>query len=375
MIRSLISVGLALIVLTACSKKTERPAVTNAPAAALAAPTLAIDPQDIAVMALGVVQSTAEATGTLKAVRQVVIKTKTAGEVLELTLLEGQSVKKGQTVARIDEQESQLRLRERQAQQQSSQAQLELATRTFDNQKQLFQKGFISQAALDSSQTQLNVARAALDQASASVAIANKAVLDNRLISPINGIVAERFAQRNEKVGLDARVMLIVDDTSLELEALLQVADAAKLKPGNLVTVKPEGADISTAGKITRINPATATGTRLVPIHIEISNSQGRLKQGQFASARVVTSEKNNVISLAPEALREANGRTFVYTVSSDNKIAERDVQVGIRGINSNNRDVVEIVRGLEVGTQVIVTNLGPLRSGSAVEMRIAAKK
>jgi membrane fusion protein, multidrug efflux system len=375
MIRLLISIGLTLVVLNACSKKTEPPLATKSTAQVMAAPTLALDPQDIAVMALSVLQSTAEATGTLKAVRQVVIKTKTAGEVTELMLLEGQSVKKGQTVARIDEQESQLRLRERQAQQQSSQAQLELANRTFDNQKQLFQKGFISQAALDSSQTQLNVARAALEQASASVAIAKKGVLDNRLIAPINGIVAERFAQKNEKVGLDARVMLIVDDTSLELEALLQVADAAKLKPGNLVTVKPEGADVSTPGKITRINPATATGTRFVPIHIAIDNSQGRLKQGQFASARVVTSEKNNVISLAPEALREANGRNFVYAVSSDNKIVEQAVQVGIRGITSNNRDAVEIVKGLEVGTQVIVANLGPLRPGSAVEMRTAAKK
>ncbi len=361
---------------TGCEKKSVAPnaAATPAKQAQMALPVLTIDNQDIATITTGFLQNTIEATGTLKAVRQVVIKSKTIGEVLEFNLLEGQAVKKGQTVARIDEQESHLRLRERQAQVQSAKAQLDLANRTFENQQQLFQKGFISQTALDNAQTQLNVARANLDSLNASLALANKGVTDNRLTTPISGIVAERYVQRNEKVGIDTRLMLIVDDTSLELEALLPVADSAKLAAGAVVSVKPEGTTTALAGKITRVNPTTTVGTRLVPVHIEISNQKGQLKQGQFASVSVVTSQRSNVLSVAPESIRESGGRSFVYVVSADNMVTEQNIQLGQRGTNSDNREAVEVIKGLTAGMTLISTNLGPLRAGSKVQIRTASK-
>jgi RND family efflux transporter MFP subunit len=359
-----------------CGKKTDAvvptPPITNTASAAPSA--LTIDPTDLAIVSSTSLRTTVEATGTLKAVRQVIVKTKTAGEVIELSLLEGQSVKKGQAVARIDEQESGLRLNERQAQSQSAKAQLDLAKRTFDNQQQLFQKGFISQAALDNAQTQLNVAAAAFDSANATLAIAKKGVSDSKLTSPINGVVAERYVQLNEKVGLDARIMLIVDDTSLELEALLQVADAGKLSTGSIVSVKPEGSDTASQGTITRINPATATGTRLVPVHIAITNQQGKLKQGQFASATLVTTERLNVVSVLPESIREVAGRSFVYVISANNTLAEQDITLGARGTNSQGRDVIEVTKGLAAGTNIVASNLGPLRVGSPVQLRAAAK-
>jgi RND family efflux transporter MFP subunit len=373
----LVAAALVCVVVgSGCGKKIEAvvPTVPVANTASAAPSALTIDPTDLAIVSSTSLRTTVEATGTLKAVRQVIVKTKTAGEVIELSLLEGQSVKKGQAVARIDEQESGLRLNERQAQSQSAKAQLDLAKRTFDNQQQLFQKGFISQAALDNAQTQLNVAAAAFDSANATLAIAKKGVSDSKLTSPINGVVAERYVQLNEKVGLDARIMLIVDDTSLELEALLQVADAGKLSAGSIVSVKPEGSDTASQGTITRINPATATGTRLVPVHIAITNQQGKLKQGQFASATLVTTERLNVVSVLPESIREVAGRSFVYVISANNTLAEQDITLGARGTNSQGRDVIEVTKGLAAGTNIVASNLGPLRVGSPVQLRAAAK-
>jgi membrane fusion protein, multidrug efflux system len=380
MFRTIALLSVCIVVLASCTKKTE-PNASNTPvpqngtslSTTAKASALIVEPTDITTVASGVMQSALEATGTLKAVRQVTVKSKTVGEVVELSLLEGQPVKKGQLLARIDDIESNLRLRERQAQMQSAKAQLELASRTFENQQQLFQRGFISQAALDNAQTQLNVARAAVDSSSATLSIANKAITDTRLISPISGVVAERYVQLGEKVGLDARVMLIIDDTSLELETLLQVADTAKLAAGSSVTVKPEGAT-SVIGKITRINPSTSAGTRLVPVHIEMSNAGGKLKQGQFASVTIVTGKKDNVIAISPDAIREVAGRNFVYVVGADNKVIEQDVQLGERGSNTEARDVVLITKGLTAGSRIVANNLGPLRAGTVIQLRGATK-
>jgi membrane fusion protein, multidrug efflux system len=171
--------GIALLVMlvgcnpTADSKiAKESPNTVPVPAVT----SLKVDVSDLYLVKTSDISATVSVSGSLKAQKQSLIKSKSGGEVVSLALKDGDIVKIGQRVAQIDDLDAKLRLNERIAASKANRAQLELAQRVYQNQRQLFEKGFISQAALDSSQTQLDVARANLDAAQASLKVVEKSI-------------------------------------------------------------------------------------------------------------------------------------------------------------------------------------------------------
>jgi len=133
-------------------------------------------------------------SGTLKAVNTVLIKSRVAGEITELKLREGDSVKAGQVVARIDPSEYQRRLRQAEQQAEAAKAQVDIAKRQYDNNKSLVDKGFISVTALETSLSSLAGAEATYKAALAGADVSRKVLDDAVLTSPISGQVSARLA-------------------------------------------------------------------------------------------------------------------------------------------------------------------------------------
>ena len=158
-------------------------------------------------------------SGALKAANSAVIKAKVAGELQGLNLREGDPVKAGQIIARIDAADAQARVRQAQQQAESAKAQVDMARRTFDNNSSLVEQGFISKSSLDTSISSLAAAEANYRASQAGSDLAAKALEDTVLRSPITGLVSLRLAQNGERMPLDGRVIEIVDLSRLELEA------------------------------------------------------------------------------------------------------------------------------------------------------------
>ena len=114
---------------------------------------------------------------------------------------EGDTVKAGQVVARIDSTEYGARVKQAQEQADSAKAQIDIAQRQWDNNKALMDQGFISKTALDTSLNNLNAAQANHKAALAAVEMARKTLDDTVLRAPISGVVAQRLAQPGERVG------------------------------------------------------------------------------------------------------------------------------------------------------------------------------
>jgi membrane fusion protein, multidrug efflux system len=364
-----------LVMLYGCNQKTDvksgkEVAKESAAVPALVPTQLRIEATDLYVVKSGNISATVTISGSLKAQKQSLVKSKSGGEVVSLGLKDGDIVKSGQRVAQIDDLDAKLRLNERLAARKANQAQLELAQRVYQNQRQLFDKGFISQAALDSAQTQLDVARANLDAAQASLKVVEKQINDSVLISPISGVVAEVFVQVGEKVSSDARLLSVVDLNSIEFEASVPADLTLGITVGQTISIRIDGATQEVIGRVERINPTTQSGSRAIPVHVSLGQAAGNLKVGMFAEGRFVTAQKNNVIVVPTSAIREASGRKFVYIIGADQQIQERNVQLGLNDPNAvlgNRKGMTEISQGLKNDEQIIAGNLGPIRAGTLI--------
>jgi len=313
-------------------------------------------------------------TGTLRPVNQTVVKTKVQGELRELKVREGTSVRRGQLLGRLDLTEYEVRVKEREAQLKSAESQVDQSLRTLENTRQLKEKSFVSQSALDASRSAWEVAVGNRDAAGAQLSLARKSLADAVLIAPIDGVVAERFAQPGEKLPIDGRVLSIVDLSKMEIEAPVPAAEIGSVKIGQSVELRIEGVSARQIGKIVRIAPATQAGTRSVPIYIALDNRDPSVRAGLFAQGVLAIEKRDGVLAIPSGAVRDAGARTFVYAIAGD-KLIERDIKLGLRDETGADGSRIEVVSGLNAGDRIVATNLGSLRAGSTVRIVAAPQR
>ncbi len=341
--------------------------------AALAANTQAqtvveLTPADLVAATERALQVGVPISGTVRAVNSAVVKARVAGEVQALVVREGDAVKAGQVVARIEPSEYQARQRQAQQQADAAKAQVAIAQRQLDNNQALVKQGFISSTALDTSQANLAGAQATYHAAQAAVDIATKSVNDSVLVAPMAGLVAQRLVQPGERVGVDARILEIVDLRQLELEATLSASDALDVRVGQsavlqLDTDSNRAARTLTA-KVARINPTVQAGSRSVVVYLALPATEG-LRQGTFLQGVLGTGEAT-ALAVPVTAVRTDKPAPYVQVVQN-NQIAHLPVTTGQSGEQAGERFVA--VTGLPVGTQVVRGSLGPLREGTTVKL------
>ncbi len=306
-------------------------------------------------------------SGSLKAVNSAVIKARVAGELQGLIVREGDFVKAGQVIARIDASEYLSRVRQFKEQADSAKAQVDVVQRQYDNTKALVDQGFISKTALDASLANLNAAQATYKAAQAATDVAAKSVDDTVLKAPISGQVSQRLAQPGERVGIDARIVEIVDLSRLELEATLSAADSTQIQVGQSAELQIEGSPKTVAAKVVRINPSAQAGSRSVLAYLSIDNTKPDalpLRQGLFAQGTLGTA-RTSLPAVPLDSVRTDKPAPYVQTIENG-KVVHRAAELGARG-NANGTDVVA-VKGLPDNAMVILGNIGVLREGTSVK-------
>lgn len=326
-------------------------------------------PADLHTLAPAALVRTLPLTGTLAAFNEATLKAKVAGELVEVAVREGESVRRGQMLARIDTTEVQARVAARQADVEAARAQLVWADKNRSTQKALLDKSFISQNAFDNIQANYDVAVARLRAAEADLVVARKSLGDAVLTAPMNGIVAQRHAQPGERVPLDAKVITVVDLARLELGAAVPAASIALVRVGQPVAFRIDGyGEREFTGRIERINPATSAGSRTISVYAVIDNPDGALRSGLFAQGGVVLERIENALAVPASALREEGGRTSVYVIEGA-VLRKKTVKAGAADGAGN----VPVLEGLRAGDVIVRHNLGALREGAPVRVSPAA--
>jgi RND family efflux transporter MFP subunit len=304
-------------------------------------------------------------SGSLRATESAMVKARVAGELQGLTVREGDSVRAGQVLARIEATESQARLRQAQQQADAARAQVDINQRTVTNNQALVNQGFISATALVTSQASLESAQSTYRAALAAADVAKKSLDDTVLRSPITGQVSQRLAQPGERMPIDGRVLEVVDLSRLELEALLSPADSLAVRVGQKAQLQIEGSTEPVVATVARINPSAQAGSRTVPVYLAIAQNRGApvLRQGLFVQGLLDTG-RAEVLTVPLDAVRTDKPAPYIQAVR-DGKVAYLPVKAGARAVVDG--QTVVAIEGAPEGTVVVSGRMGQLREGTAV--------
>ncbi len=346
------------------TRQTANEALAAQQAAQKVQATLQLAPADVVSAQVLDLAQVLEISGPLKAANSAFVKARVAGELQGLSLREGDFVKAGTIVARVDAADSLARLKQAQQQAESARAQVDIARRSFENNQSLVTQGFISKTALDSSIATLASSEATYRAALAGADVAQKSLEDTVLRAPISGYVAQRLAQTGERVAVDAKVIEIVDLSHLELEASLSASDSLSVRVGQTAALTIEGAAQPVTGKVVRINPSAVAGSRAVLAYLAVGGDGG-LRQGLFAQGTLATGT-SRVLAVPLDAVRTDKPQPYVQALV-DGRIVHRTVVPGRKGSDSA-RAMVE-VSGIEAGIQLLAGAVGALREGTPVKL------
>ena len=299
----------------------------------------------------------------------VLLRARTSGTLLALTVAEGDRVKAGQALGRIDMAELAPRIAERNAMLDSARASLAQAERTHASNERLAAQNFISPNALDSSRAQVDTARAALAAAQATLETTRVGQRDATLLAPIAGIVAKRHVLPGEKVSAEQQVLTIVDLARLELAGSVGTHEVGRLSAGLPVQVRVEGVAQPVAGRIARIAPAAEPGTRSIGVTIELANPGETLRAGQYAMARALLADDQDRLTLPAAAVGTTAGQDHVWLIE-DGTLARRAVTLGRR---DEPQGRVEVLQGVTPASQVLAARFDNLREGARA--RLVANK
>ena len=338
-----------------------------------AAPLLELSSADVLVLRPLELTRTLVVSGGLKAVNSAVVKARVAAEIKSLTVREGDSVKAGQVIGQLDTAEYDLRLRQAEQTAASARAQLDIAKRALENNRALVAQGFISPTGLETSVSNEAAAQAAWLAAAATADLARKSRADSVLVAPISGVVSQRLAQPGERVGVDVKIVEVVDLSRLELEAAVAPEDVGGVQVGQVARLAVDGLAEPASATVVRINPSTQSGTRAVLVYLALQPQPG-LRQGLFARASIEMQRKTT-LAVPLAAVRIDQAQPYVLVVQSG-KVALRTVGLGLRGearLDGRIDSVVELTGGVQAGDTILRGTAGAVRDGTLVKLPGAA--
>ncbi|MBV6420635.1 MAG: Multidrug resistance protein MdtE [Ignavibacteriaceae bacterium] len=329
-------------------------------------------------------QSTAQtsavltASGYVVAQRQASVSSKGTGVMVYLGVVEGDKVKKGQIIARLDDRDIQAQLDEAKSGLQLYQAQLNEVQNSYNREKELFSRGLSSQQNLDQAETTYNMLLANIEIAKARIQEAEVS-LENMIIrAPFDGTALTKNAEVGEIVApfgasttSRAAVVTIADMNSLMIEADVSESNIDRIKTNQdceiVLDAYPQK---SYPGYVFKIVPTADRSKATVMVKVGFKEYDSRVLPEMSAKvsflsqpidAKMLSEEKYLVVQTS--AIRQENGSSVVYKVDNDTAVPV-EIKTG-RSIGN----YTEVISGLEAGDSVIGKITDEIKAGTKVKI------
>lgn len=310
------------------------------------------------------VTRTVTASGTVSAWEEVPVGAETGGLVATGVFVdEGSWVRQGQPLVQLNDALLRAQLRQQQAGVQTAEANAARDDAALARSQELKERGFLSQASLDTALANQRAAQANLASARAALSETQTRLAQATIRAPVSGQVISRSVTRGQIVAAGTELFRMVREGRLELDAQVPETELALVRPGQSAVISSDEVG-QVGGRVRIVTPEVNNETRLGLARITLSG--GSFRPGMFARAQIDVGAQPAITVPTASVLYREN-RSGVFVLTADNHVRFQPVTVLSRSATQTSVD------GLAAGARVVVDGAGFLGDGDRVTVSPAA--
>jgi len=306
------------------------------------------------------VAETYTTSGTFISDERVEIASRVSGFIRNLSVHEGEVVKKGQVIVTIDPTEVQTNIKEAEARLTQAKRKATEAQAEYERHKNLFDQKLIAEQLFRKvelqhqlAQEDLRVAQGTLEQARALLEYA-------KIKSPVTGVVVEKFKQSGDLTTPGANILAVEDPTRIILRTFINEAYVQYIQQGETVRITLDDQQTPMNGTVTHMVPSADPSTHSYMVKIALDDLS-QIRVGMFARIDFAMGQKQ-VITIPATAIVSHADLPGVYMVDDQGIAHFRMVRTG-RKFN----DSMEIISGLNSGDRIVVSPESAVKTGDRI--------
>lgn len=305
------------------------------------------------------------ATGTTEPARVADIGPQLNGRVSALLVEEGDEVKAGAVLVRLDADEAQLRIQQTAAGASQAKAQYELAKSEYERVAPLLDRGTITPQQLQRLALQRDALQSAVEAATVAESDAKRMRGNTTVRAPFAGIVSKVSVEVGEVATMTPTKILarLVDLSSVDVRVRVHERELARINVGDEVEATLPSTSQSAKGKVTFISPEIDPRTRNAEVVTRIPNAQHALRAGMFAEISIRPKGSTSSLVIPASAVAGAGDGRYVFLINGD-RTKRQPVKVA-----PIDQKTVEVLEGLSEGQQLVREGLGRLSEGALVKV------
>lgn len=343
-----------------------RPGAPAAGGAASAPATkLLISPEDVRTVGLQNHASGPVITGSVQPERRADLRAELSAVVLQVLKENGEPVKKGDLLVRLDDTAIRDSLQSAQESSRAAAQALDQTQRTYTRVKTLQAEGMSSQQALDDAEVRRNSAQSDRVAADARTASARQQLTRTEVRAPFDGVVSDRKVSAGDTAAVGKELLKVIDPGSMRFEGLVSADRMGDIQVGQAVQFRINGFDKGEfVGKVRHVDASADAVTRQVAVIVDFAPGSAPKVAGLYAEGHI-SSDSGQAILLPEAAVVKEGDRAYVWLLSGDT-LVKKPVTLGERDARLGN---VVIQSGLAAGDRVLRTPGSTLASGQKFEM------
>ncbi len=305
-------------------------------------------------------------SATLEAADKADVSAEITGRVRDLLADEGDEVRAGALLARLDPSVLASSASEASARLADAQIALDDARQDRERIARLRREGVASQEEMDKGAMRVKRAEEGVAAIRGSSSAATAQLARASIVSPIPGVVTRRWVEIGETASTGKMLFRIEDLTSLKAVLNVPEREVGTIAAGDRVEITVDGGTIT--GQVTYVSPSADPVARTVKIEALIPNDTGRVRSGVFVEVSVIRAVLPNIIAIPKTALvYRSSGAAALYVIEND-VVKRREVQLG-----ASTETLVEIREGLRSGETIVPADVSTLSDGVKVSAKTSA--
>jgi multidrug efflux system membrane fusion protein len=315
------------------------------------------------------------ALGSAQGLNTVTVRPRIDGQLNEVLFTEGQMVKAGDVLGRIDSRQLEAQLSQARASKAKDEAQLANAKRDLGRSTNLAAKGYETRQTADTQKAMVDQLSAAVEGDEAAIENASVQLSYTVIASPIDGrtgmrqIDAGNMVHASESNGLVVitQVQPISVVFTLPQDSLDQVIDAKSKGPVKVEAFKRDDVTPAGDGTLALVDNQIDASAGTIRLKATFPNPDNALWPGQFVNIHLLVAERANAVTVPAQVVQRGPNGTFAYVIKPDDTVEMREIKVGpVRD------DIAVIDQGLSVGERVVIDGQYKIQPGSRVDARDA---